>query len=431
MVFLALGILLVSLIIGVPVPFAFLASAFFFIVTGEYKTSFMIPYGISKLSTTVLFAIPLFIMAGGIMEKGNIGGKLIGLVENFVGKIKGGLGVVAIVSCAVFGSITGSACATLSCIGSIMFPRLEKAGYPRGHSAALLANSAVLGMLIPPSSLMILYAWVGGQSVLACFLSSVIPGIILTALLSVVNIYLLRDDPNIQVTSNEQDYDGKRGFNKFIDAFPALLMPVIVLGGIYAGIMTPTEAAAVSVLYAIPVGMFVYRGLTWKGLWDSLVDSAMTTGVIMVMLYCVMILGRIYVMEGLPTKILVLLKSISDSKLVILFILNIFMVIMGMLMDDVSSTLLSTPLLLPIAIEIGVHPVHFAAIVGVNLGMGNITPPCAPLLYLGGSLGKAPVGEMLYPTLVMFVFAWIPTLLLTTYMPSLSLWLPRLVLGIN
>ncbi|HCL79289.1 MAG TPA: TRAP transporter large permease [Synergistaceae bacterium] len=431
MVFLALGILLVSLIIGVPVPFAFLASAFFFIVTGEYKTSFMIPYGISKLSTTVLFAIPLFIMAGGIMEKGNIGGKLIGLVENFVGKIKGGLGVVAVVSCAVFGSITGSACATLSCIGSIMFPRLERAGYPRGHSAALLANSAVLGMLIPPSSLMILYAWVGGQSVLACFLSSVIPGIILTTLLSIVNVYLLRDDPNIQVTSGEQDFDGKRGLDKFIDAFPALLMPVIVLGGIYAGIMTPTEAAAVSVLYAIPVGMFIYKGLTLKGLWDSLVDSAMTTGVIMVMLYCVMILGRIYVMEGLPTKILALLKSISDSKLVILFILNIFMIIMGMLMDDVSSTLLSTPLLLPIAIEIGVHPVHFAAIVGVNLGMGNITPPCAPLLYLGGSLGKAPVGEMLYPTLVMFVFAWIPTLILTTYMPSLSLWLPRLVLGIN
>lgn len=431
MVFLALGILLVSLIIGVPVPFAFLASAFFFIVTGEYKTSFMIPYGISKLSTTVLFAIPLFIMAGGIMEKGNIGGKLIGLVEKFVGKIKGGLGVVAVVSCAVFGSITGSACATLSCIGSIMFPRLEKAGYPRGHSAALLANSAVLGMLIPPSSLMILYAWVGGQSVLACFLSSVIPGIILTTLLSVVNVYLLRNDPNIQVTSDEQEDDGKRGLEKFIDAFPALLMPVIVLGGIYAGIMTPTEAAAVSVLYAIPVGMFIYRGLTWKGLWESLVDSAMTTGVIMVMLYCVMILGRIYVMEGLPAKILALLKSISDSKLVILFILNIFMIIMGMLMDDVSSTLLSTPLLLPIAIEIGVHPVHFAAIVGVNLGMGNITPPCAPLLYLGGSLGKAPIGEMLYPTLVMFVFAWIPTLILTTYMPSLSLWLPRLILGIN
>ena len=286
-------------------------------------------------------------------------------------------------------------------------------------------------MLIPPSSLMILYAWVGGQSVLACFLSSVIPGIILTTLLSIVNVYLLRDDPNIQVTSGEQDFDGKRGLDKFIDAFPALLMPVIVLGGIYAGIMTPTEAAAVSVLYAIPVGMFIYKGLTLKGLWDSLVDSAMTTGVIMVMLYCVMILGRIYVMEGLPTKILALLKSISDSKLVILFILNIFMIIMGMLMDDVSSTLLSTPLLLPIAIEIGVHPVHFAAIVGVNLGMGNITPPCAPLLYLGGSLGKAPVGEMLYPTLVMFVFAWIPTLILTTYMPSLSLWLPRLVLGIN
>ena len=384
------------------------------------------------MSTSVLLAIPLFIMAGGLMERGKIGDKLVDLVDLFVGSVKGGLGVVAVVSCAVFGSITGSACATLSCIGSIMFPRLEKAGYPRGHSAALLSNAAVLGMLIPPSAIMILYAWVGNQSVLASFLSSVIPGIILTILLSLVNMFLLRKNTNLVLTAplpfpEKMSLFGARGKK----AIPALMMPVLVLGGIYGGIMTPTEAAAVAVIYAIPVGFWVYRGLTKKDFWAVLVEAGATTGSIMVMLFAVMILARLYIMEDLPGAIMALLTAITTNRYAILFMLNIFMIIMGMLMDDVSAVLLSTPLLLPIVIQLGFSPVHFAAIVGVNLGMGNITPPAAPLLYLGSRVGNAPINEMLMPTVWMIVFAWLPTLLVTTYVPQLSLFLPRLILGIK
>ncbi|MBP7077957.1 MAG: Sialic acid TRAP transporter permease protein SiaT [Synergistetes bacterium ADurb.Bin155] len=432
MVLFSLVLLVITLIIGVPVPFAFLVATTLLVITGGYSPSFLLPYGFSKMSTIVLLAIPLFIMAGGIMERGNIGDKLVDLVDLFVGRIKGGLGVVAVVSCAVFGSITGSACATLSCIGSIMFPRLEKAGYPRGHSAALLANASVLGMLIPPSAIMILYSWVGNQSVLASFLSSVIPGIILTILLSVINMFLLRNNKDLilatPISSKEKwslfRVRGKR-------AIPALIMPVLVLGGIYGGIMTPTEAAAVAAVYSIPVGFWVYKGLTRKGFFEVLVESGTTTGVIMVMLYAVMILSRLYIMEDLPTQVLNLLMAVSTNRYAILFMINIFMVIMGMIMDDVSAVLLSTPILLPIIIKLGFSPVHFAAIVGVNLGMGNITPPAAPLLYLGGRVGNAPINEMLMPTVWMLIFGWLPTLALTTYVPGLATFLPNLILGVR
>jgi tripartite ATP-independent transporter DctM subunit len=432
MVLFSLVLLVITLIIGVPVPFAFLVATTLLVITGGYSPSFLLPYGFSKMSTIVLLAIPLFIMAGGIMERGNIGDKLVDLVDLFVGRIKGGLGVVAVVSCAVFGSITGSACATLSCIGSIMFPRLEKAGYPRGHSAALLANASVLGMLIPPSAIMILYSWVGNQSVLASFLSSVIPGIILTILLSIINMFLLRNNKDLilatPISSKEKwslfRVRGKR-------AIPALIMPVLVLGGIYGGIMTPTEAAAVAAVYSIPVGFWVYKGLTRKGFFEVLVESGTTTGVIMVMLYAVMILSRLYIMEDLPTQVLNLLMAVSTNRYAILFMINIFMVIMGMIMDDVSAVLLSTPILLPIIIKLGFSPVHFAAIVGVNLGMGNITPPAAPLLYLGGRVGNAPINEMLMPTVWMLLFGWLPTLALTTYVPGLATFLPNLILGVR
>ena len=444
MVLFGVVILFACLVLGIPVCFAFLASALFFVFTGDVSPTFMIPYGVNKISTTVLFAIPLFVIAGGLMEKGNIADKMIGLVENFVGRLRGGLGVVATVSCAIFGSVTGSACATLTCIGSIMFPRFEKANYPRGHCAALLASTAVLGLLIPPSAIMILYAWTGGQSVLASFLSTVIPGIILTILLSFLNCYMLRNNKEIIVTTAAGEQDNivealmnqkRKKFSFFRtkkgEAIPALLMPVIVLGGIYSGIMTPTEAAAVSVMYALPVGMFIYKGLTVDGVKNVMIDAVTSTGAIMIMLFACSILSRIYIMEDLPQRLLEVLYAVSTNKYVILFMLNIFMIILGMLMDDCSACVLATPILIPIVNEIGVSPVHFAAILGVNLGLGNITPPCAPLLYLSSSISKVPINEMLKPTLFFIVFGWLPVLMLTTYMPALSMWLPRLILGIK
>jgi len=429
---LSLVILMAALIIGIPVPFAFLASATYLIFVYGYDPSFLLPLGFSKMNNTVILAIPLFIIAGGLINRSQVGDRLVSLVELFVGRIRGGLGAVSIVSCAVFGSITGSACATLSAIGTIMFPKLAKDGYPIGHSAAIMANASVLGMLIPPSSIMILYAWVGQTSVLACFLSSFIPGIILTILMCVVNIVLLRNNKKIRIADKLPKGQFKVELAKRTGkGIPALTMPFLVLGGIYGGFVTPTEAAALSVIYTLPIGFLIYKGLTWKNTKEVLIESALTTGVIMVMLYMVMILSRLYIMEDVPGIIIDALTSISENKYVLLLMLNVFMVIIGMLMDDVSAVLLSTPMLLPLAVELGLSPIHFAAVVGVNLGLGNVTPPTAPLLYLSGQLNGASISQTLPTTLYLIVFAWIPTLLVTTFVPELSLWLPKLLLGMT
>jgi tripartite ATP-independent transporter DctM subunit len=429
-IIIALLLIIVTLLFGLPVPFCFMLSTLFMVITQGYDPSFLLPYGFSQMSSIVLLAIPLFIMVGGMMDKGGIGTSLVNLVDVFVGRVKGGLGAVAVISCAVFGSISGSCAATLSCIGSIMFPRLRENGYPMGHSAALVSCAAPLGLLIPPSSQMILFAWVGQQSVLACFLATVGPGILLMILLSVLNIFMLRNDPNVHVAPPLPAGEAFKVLGKRSkSAFPALLMPIIVLGGIYGGIMTPTEAAAVAVLYSVPVGFFVYKGLNKDNFIEVVVDTATTTGVVMLMMFCIMMLSRIYVMERLPSMIMDFLGSISTNKNVILLMLNIFMIIIGMIMDDVSAMLLCTPILLPVVTSLGVHPIHFAAIIGVNLGMGNVTPPTAPTLYFGGRIAKTPVSQMLRPAMTFILFAWLPTLLAVTYFPDLALWLPRLVLG--
>ncbi|MDD4732847.1 MAG: TRAP transporter large permease [Desulfovibrio sp.] len=425
----AIFLLMGTLIIGIPIPFAFFGSAAYLIYTGGYDPGFLLPYGFAKMNSVVLLTIPLFIMAGGVMDKGGIGDRLVDVVDTIAGRIRGGLGVVTVVTCAIFGAVSGSSSATVSCIGSIIMPKLKRAGYPVGHVAALLANAGVLGILIPPSMLMILYAWMGNQSVLACFLAAFVPGVIVTVLLSVVNIVLLRNNKDIAVAERlDMATTTKLFVTKSAKASPALMMPVIILGGIYGGVMTPTEAAAVAVLYAIPVAMFFYRGLKMKNLMQTLIESATTTGVIMAMMFAVMILSRLYIMENLPEQIMAVLTSISESKYVIMLMINVFLLIMGMLMDDVSGILLGTPILLPLVTQLGVDPVHFAAIMGVNLGMGNVTPPTAPLLYLSGRISGAQVTEMLKPTMYLLLFAWLPTLLLTTYVPEVSLGLVNLLM---
>ena len=271
----------------------------------------------------------------------------------------------------------------------MLLPRLRAANYPEGFSASLIANAAPLGLLIPPSSIQIIYAWVTRQSVLKCFLATVMPGLILIILLCALNLVLMARQKRIVVPPPPEKFSceaARRGTK----AFPALMMPVVILGGIYGGIMTPTEAAGVAVLYAIPVGWFIYRGLNRKTFIEALVESGTTTGVVMVMFFTVMIVSRLLIFEDIPGLAEQLIFSVSANPVVALIMINIVIVIIGMLMDDVSGVLLASPLLLPIAMKLGVDPIHFAAIIGVNLGMGNVTPPTAPLLYPRRAGGEYP-----------------------------------------
>ena len=425
-----LVLLLALLFFGIPVPMAFFGTSLILVFLGGYDTSFLLPYGYTKVSSYVLLAIPLFIMAGGIIERSNMGEKLVGFVELFVGKVKGSLGIVAVVSCAIFGAITGSAAATQSVIGSIMWPRMDAAGYPKGKTAALLASSCLLGGMIPPSSLMIIYAWTAQVSVLQCFLATLIPGIIMTVMFSAAFVYMVRKDDGLQIleASSRREYLSIAK-ERTKSALPALFFPVIVLGGIYGGFMTATEAAAVSVVYATLIGFLVYRKLQANTLGSVLVETATTTGVIMVMLFMVMMLSRLLIMEDVPGMFLELVTSISTNKYVILIMVNVFMIIIGMLMDDVSSVLLCTPLLMPIMESIGISPIHFASILCVNISLGCITPPCAPLLYLASRLSNTPVSAMLKPTFQLILLVWLPALLLVTFIPALSLTLPGMIEG--
>ena len=426
------AILIVVLIIGVPVPFAFGGAVVYMIAVFGYSESTIIPVGFSKMGSMTFLAMPMFILVGSIMERGKIGEALISFVEMIFGKIRGGLGIVAVVSCAVFGAICGSSAATLSCIGSIVYPKLMEQGYDEGFATSLVINAAPLGLLIPPSSTMILYAWLSGESVLACFMATIVPGLILATLLCVVNVVYARKNPMLEprliIEKNKiPALFSKGGLHRTKSAIPALLMPIIVLGGIYGGVMTPTEASAIAVIYAIPVAMYFYKGLRGKELKESFVKAVRTSGGVCGMIFTVSILSRFFVLENLPNMIMdMMMKAGGGSKVGVLIMINIFMVFIGMLMDDGSGITLCTPLLLPICLSIGVSPIHFAAILGINLGMGCVTPPTAPLLYMGCGIAGTPVNKALKSTFIMILFAWIPTLILVTYIPSLSLWLPRM-----
>ncbi len=424
----SLVIVCLMLLLGVSVYVAFGAVLIFIAMVGDQSITGYLPTGATGIRSLVLLAIPLFMIAGGIMEKGRIAAPLVALAEMFIGHIKGGLNAASVLACGVFGSISGSANATLTCIGGIMMPHLKKANYPKGQSAALIVSASPLGLLIPPSSSHILYGWVAQQHVLKCFLSTVIPAIILITLLIITNQFMLRKYDDIQLKERPNPFmPALLGQGRL--AGPALMMPIIILGGIYGGIMTPTEAAGIAVVYAIPVAIYFYRGLTWKTLAQTIQTSGVTIGVVMVMIFMVLIVSDNLISQGAPQMAKDMVYSVSDNPVVILLMINVVMILIGMLMDDISGLLLSTPILLPIAQSVGVDPIHFAAIIGVNLGMANITPPTAPLLYLGAQVCDTPVAKMLWPTLIFIVFAWLPTLMLTTFVPELALWLPDLLLG--
>ena len=421
--FLALCVLLV---IGVSVPMAFGAVLLLIATFGGHDVSGFMPAGHWKMTSIVLLAIPLFILAGAIMERGKIALPLVQLAELLIGRIKGGLSAASVIASAIFGSISGSAAATLTCIGTIMMPHLKRANYPNGLAGALIVSASPLGLLIPPSASQILYAWVTQQSVLKCFLSTVIPGLILVVLLIIVNFGLLRKVTNLKLAIKPVNFPRELGVRSW-KAFPALLMPLFILGGIYGGVMPPTEAAGVAVIYAIPVGFFVYKGLNKENFWAAIKEAGITIGVVMVMVFMVLIVSRFLIFEDIPGLAKTLVFSISDNPIIILLMVNLVMILIGMLMDDISGLLLSAPLLLPIVTSVGMDPIHFAAVLGVNLGMANITPPTAPLLYLGARVTGVSVNEMMKPTLIMIFFAWLPTLMLTTFVPATALWLPELV----
>ncbi|EXJ12491.1 TRAP transporter large permease [Nitrincola nitratireducens] len=424
---LAIGVVILLMFIGVPVVFSFAAMTLVLSYVYSVDISSLMTTGFWSINSIILLALPLFVMTGYLMQSGGIAVRLIRFIEAVIGSSRSGMGTSMILGCGVFGAISGTASAAVASIGTVMIDPMEKHGYKRSYSTALVGISSLLGLLIPPSITMILYAVVTRQSVAAVFLATIGPGILLIILLCIINAIKMRVNPDFVpekiALSQRFKNIGITGFK----AFPALMLPVIILGGIYGGFFTPTEAAAIAVVYAIPVGLFVYRDLNIKLLVDCLVKAATTTGVIMIILLFSFVASRIFTFEQIPQQLTEVLMDVFENKLLILLMVNLFLILMGMIMDDVSVVAILSPLLLPVMESIGIHPVHFAAIVGTSVVIGCNSPPMAPILFMSCRVGKVGMSEVIKPAFSFMLLAALPVMLITTYWPSLSLFLPRLL----
>lgn len=426
-----LCLLIVMIVCGVPVAMSFGTMALFFIVNFDVSSAMLVPTAFTQIKSVVLLSIPFFILIGNLMSSGGLAARLIAFVNSIAGYMRGGLGAVAIVACALFGSIGGSCSAAVAAIGTIIVPQMEESGYPRNYSTALVACSSILGQLIPPSIAGIMFALLTYQSIPGCWLATVGPGILTIFIFCGINFVLTRKmDLVVPPPLSAKKHVIEFAFSTK-KAFTALLLPILLLGSIYGGFATPTETACLAVIYVVFISRYVNRETTWQGIGLSVVKAASTTGSLVLMLFFIMINTRILVFEQIPQEMAQAILGISDNRIIILLAINGFLLLIGMIMDDISGTVLAASLLFPVTQELGIHPLHFAAILGVNLGLGNVTPPTAPILYMAGHITGCRVSEYINYALIFMFFGLIPVVLITTYWPSLSLFLPGLFGMVN
>ncbi|MBY5974815.1 TRAP transporter large permease [Ferrimonas balearica] len=422
----ALPILVVLMAIGLPVAWSFAGVLAYLVWTFDVNLSTLMLQGFRSLNSLVLIALPLFILTGYLMETGGIARRIV----TFIGRLAGGragLGGVVVVSSAVFGAIAGTASAAVASMGTIMSNPMAERGYPRGYIASLLGISSLLGILIPPSITMILFAVATRQSVAACFAASIGPAILLILCLLIWNRLFVGTQPQITEAPKDPSLTLSRAT---LSALPALSLPIIILGGIYGGIFTPTEASAVAALAAAVVGFVFYRELTPRLFATSLVRTAETTGSIIVILLFSFMISRILSFERIPQDLAEAVQGFAGNPIYALLLVNAVLIIAGMLMDDVSVTVVVAPLFLPLITGAGVDPVQFAAIVACSVVMGANSPPMAPILYMSCRVCNASVMGAVKPALSMLICVVLPVTLATTYWPALSLTIPHL-LGLN
>ena len=373
------------------------------------------------IDSFALLAIPFFILAGQIMNRGGIARRLIDFSKTLVGVLPGGLAYVNIVAAMLFGAISGSSAAAASAIGGFMTPRMAAEGYDRGFGAAVNITSSTTGLIIPPSNILIVYSLAsGGASIAALFVAGYIPGILVgLSLMAVAGVIAARKG-----YPRSEAVPFMEVIKAFLDALPSLLLLVVVIGGIIAGIFTATEAAAVAVLYAFVLAA-IYREVAAKDLPDILLETTKTTGIVMILIAVSIAMSWILAYENIPQSVSEALITLTDNKLVILLIINLILLAVGTFMDMTPAVLIFTPIFLPVVVNLGVDPVHFGIFMVLNLCVGLCTPPVGSVLFIGCSVANVPITRVIRPLLPMFV-AMIIALLLVTYIPALSLWLPRL-----
>jgi len=375
----------------------------------------------TALDSFALLAIPFFILAGQIMNRGGIAVRLIEFAKVMVGRLPGGLAFVNVMANMLFGAISGSAAAAASAIGSFMTPKMVEEGYDRGFSTAVNITSATTGLTIPPSNILIVYSLAsGGVSIAALFIAGYIPGILTGfALIGVAAAFSLRKNYPVG-----EKIGLKGSVIRFLDAVPSLLLLIIVIGGIIAGIFTATEASAVAVVYTLILA-FIYKEIKWKDLPDILLRTVRTTAIVLLLVATSMGLSWIMSYENIPQDVSRVLLSLSENKFAIMLIINLILLAVGIFMDMTPAVLIFTPIFLPIVGDLGLDPIHFGIIMVLNLSIGLCTPPVGTLLFVGCSVAKIGIGAVIRPLIPLYI-AMIAILLLVTFIPDLSLWIPRI-----
>ncbi|MBM6618126.1 TRAP transporter large permease [Bacillus suaedaesalsae] len=432
-------LLFISLIIlfalGVPVAFSMGLSSIFAMTSEDISIQVAVQKIFSSMNSFPLMAIPFFILAGSLMEASGISKRLIDFANSLVGKLTGGLAMVTVLTAMFFASISGSSAATVAAIGSILIPAMVKRGFPKPFSTSVQAVSGELGVIIPPSIPMIIFALTAGVSISIgdLFMAGVMPGLLIGGSLMITIFFISKIKGYGKGTINQSEEDleeedelmtARGRLKAFKSAILPLLMPVIILGGIYGGVFTPTEAAAVAVAYAFILGAFVYRSLTVKSMMEVLRNSVLSTSIIMFIIANAGLLGWVLTSEKVPATVSQWFISVSDNPIIFLLLVNVLLLFVGMFLETGAAIVIMAPILTPVAISFGIDPIHFGIIMIVNLAVGMLTPPIGVNLFVACQIGKLRIDQILKP-LIPFYCVLLVDILLISYLPQISLWLPN------
>lgn len=381
--------------------------------------------GVNKFS---LLAIPMFTLAGEIMSMGGVSDKLIYLADRAVGRFRGGLSMVTTLACMFFGAISGSATATAAAIGGIMCSPMEKAGYDRSYTAAVIGASGLLGLVIPPSGTMLMYSIIADTSVLEMFTAGIVPGIFMGFTLMLTEYFIAKRRGYGGPSRFQADvFEGQKKDRVVLYSLLALLSPAIILGGIYSGYFTATEAAGTSVLYGFLIGYFVYRQLDIKKAWRALISVGVSSSMILFLIGAASVFGWMLTVQQIPVKLVALITGVTDSPAVVLLLCNLALLVAGALLDNVAAITLLTPVMVPLIKAYGIDPTFFGVIMIINLSIGQITPPIGMNLFVSANICGVKVERVIYHA-VPFILVLLADLFLFTYVPGFVTFLPELLL---
>ena len=410
------GCFILLLIIGVPVAFAICSASALtmFVGYGDQKMMIVVQRMFQSCDSFSLIAVPFFILAGDLLAKGKISKVLVEFCESFLGFIRGGLSVVSVLAGMFFAAISGSGAATTAAVGATLVPELKKRGYREDSAAALVAAAGTIGVVIPPSVPMVLYAVIAEESVNRLFKSGFIPGILMGGILIVISLRQAYRWKYPKGTS----FNLKTIWSTFIRAVPAILMPLIILGGIFSGYFTPSEAAAVAVVYAVLVSKLIYRDLTWKGLFEIMKGSAKTSAVIMIIIACSGPFGWVLANWHIPEAVSAAVLGLSSNKYMIMLLISIIILIAGVFMETSSAIIILTPVFLPLVRALGVSTLHFGILFVVGIAIGMITPPVAINLFVATGITGLPI-EKISRAVVPYLIGLVLVFLLIVFVPLL------------